>query len=712
MANVAFKRGLQSALPVSAVDGVFYLTTDTNRLYVGQGTNLVELNKSITVVAKVADLPITGVAGGQFYYAELENILCVYSGTEWVQINPDTNTNDDKYVSGVSVTKVEATGDDTGKLKYKLTISQMDKNRISGAEVGVTDVETYFIVDPQDVATAAIDVAASVANGKATIKTNGAGAVGDGFAVEAGSNITIASNGTDGFTINGVGDTTYTLSTATDTAGAKVVLTDSDNRNTNAVFKAGTALSVNGDANGITYSHNNSGVTAGTYGSSASTPSSGESFNIPQIAVDAQGHIITASNQAITLPVDHDTKYKANDVSAANDGKITISISESNGANATTATSEAVLYHKITVDGGNEQTIYNQGSLGSFYSAGKVDELIEDAKAEMDSMTYCGAVASAAAVSSTPNKGDTYKASGDFVLNGTNVKIGDLIIYNGEDVDTTHAYDVTKWDIIPSGNEDTTYTFGTEGVTLWDQPSTSGAKDYFAEFAGDSSEISVDNVSGKIKVSHTTHASGSAGANTAGALAYGGGFKVPKITTNAAGHITAIEDVALTLPASDEVNYNFKADGDTTPYLALTADGTEKATVSIEGDSWIGAVEDDGAINLSHANAGTASKTVGPSANATPAHGESFKVPQVGIDGKGHVSVLEEYTITLPADLNTTYELSGSLSAANNIATMIDTLTPSTGGTTTSAWKLKSNNLTITKEGNDTIVADLVWGSF
>jgi hypothetical protein len=36
MANVAFKRGLSANLPIgNAVDGVFYLTTDTNRLYVG-----------------------------------------------------------------------------------------------------------------------------------------------------------------------------------------------------------------------------------------------------------------------------------------------------------------------------------------------------------------------------------------------------------------------------------------------------------------------------------------------------------------------------------------------------------------------------------------------------------------------------------------------------------------------------------------------------
>ena len=69
MANVLFKRGLQASLPKSnIIDGAFYLTTDTNRLYIGNKTELVELNKSITVVDSVDKLPKTDVEVGQFYY--------------------------------------------------------------------------------------------------------------------------------------------------------------------------------------------------------------------------------------------------------------------------------------------------------------------------------------------------------------------------------------------------------------------------------------------------------------------------------------------------------------------------------------------------------------------------------------------------------------------------------------------------------------------
>ena len=88
MANVMFKRGTQANLNTLIngngdrfVDGSFYLTTDTNRLYVAQSaSNLVELNKSISIVDSVANLPgNTGnpnakVEVGQFYYVTGTNL--------------------------------------------------------------------------------------------------------------------------------------------------------------------------------------------------------------------------------------------------------------------------------------------------------------------------------------------------------------------------------------------------------------------------------------------------------------------------------------------------------------------------------------------------------------------------------------------------------------------------------------------------------------
>lgn len=117
--NLQFLRGTQANLNKieSAIDGAFYLTTDTNRLYVGQGTALVELNKSVTTVSTFDSLPKTNIEEGQFYYVSNINVLCVYKGGKWVQINPDTKL--DSVTT--TVTDIAATEADTFDKKVSIT---------------------------------------------------------------------------------------------------------------------------------------------------------------------------------------------------------------------------------------------------------------------------------------------------------------------------------------------------------------------------------------------------------------------------------------------------------------------------------------------------------------------------------------------------------------------------------------------------------------
>lgn len=57
--------------------------------------------------------------------------------------------------------------------------------------------------------------------------------------------------------------------------------------------------------NSITIAHSNSGATAGNYGdSSAQTPDFGETFKVPYVGVDAQGHVTAASDHTVTLPTE------------------------------------------------------------------------------------------------------------------------------------------------------------------------------------------------------------------------------------------------------------------------------------------------------------------------------------------------------------------------------------------------------------------------
>lgn len=137
-ANIKFLNGLQSDLNTlitngGAIKGAFYLTSDTHRLYIGQEDNNrtdltagaarvvpVPVNEGVTTVANINALPSVanndkaGVAGS-FYYAAAENILCVYNGDTWVQINPDTNTTIDYFYHDI----VTANGKTTLSSKLK-----------------------------------------------------------------------------------------------------------------------------------------------------------------------------------------------------------------------------------------------------------------------------------------------------------------------------------------------------------------------------------------------------------------------------------------------------------------------------------------------------------------------------------------------------------------------------------------------------------------
>ena len=116
MANVIFKRGLQTNLSsIAKEDGVFYLTTDTGRLYVDINNERKLLNQTVQFVGSITELmnksaawtteaernahinDIYYVTGGSSTNNGGGNILCVFTNAVnenggWVQINPDTDT--------------------------------------------------------------------------------------------------------------------------------------------------------------------------------------------------------------------------------------------------------------------------------------------------------------------------------------------------------------------------------------------------------------------------------------------------------------------------------------------------------------------------------------------------------------------------------------------------------------------------------------------
>lgn len=129
MANVLFKRGLQADLPVSGdnsvVDGALYFTTDTKRLFLGNGTNMLPIAEGIQVVTSVSELPTASQHQGEFYFITGSNILAWSDGSTWLQTNPNTKLKADQ--------RAALSTDTTDIGKVKLEFEDTDGTKVVGS---------------------------------------------------------------------------------------------------------------------------------------------------------------------------------------------------------------------------------------------------------------------------------------------------------------------------------------------------------------------------------------------------------------------------------------------------------------------------------------------------------------------------------------------------------------------------------------------------
>lgn len=248
-----FKRGKQASLPTApnVIDGAFYLTTDSHRLYAGikaegaANATLVDLNRYIRTVETVdgatdslASLTATATAG-DFAYVHEGNILAVYKtgskhdkdGDGWVQINKNTDTKN----SAFTVTGSGAT--DNASLTFTVT-------SIDGAtkdELTVSDTITF-------IGTKGVDVSVD-ANGNITVEgctyTLGGEQNGDNYDISltpddddtgvaaskisliAGENITLTAK-TGGVEISAVDDNTTNATLDVNISGEDITVSVTD----------------------------------------------------------------------------------------------------------------------------------------------------------------------------------------------------------------------------------------------------------------------------------------------------------------------------------------------------------------------------------------------------------------------------------------------------------------------------------------------------
>lgn len=490
MSNVGFKRGSQENLDglSSYLDGYFYLTTDTNRLYVAKSeSELVDLTSSINIVDNFLGLPLDvnakkgdaiedseltiqldggAITGGSFCYVKDKNLLLICDGIQddgsisWAQMNPDTNDNIDTTVTGLSAAK-SAESSKT-QLIYNITLKQTKNDLIKKSSAVIDDVVGNLIISSDDLTSIATDVEVGVSS-----------------SVNAEDNsITISTSGT------GAGDS-------------------------DIVIKGGDSITFSVD-------ENNSNV------------------------------VVLEANIPEYTPV---MKVDENDKS-----KLVFGLAEGDDESKL-VTTDSLIYNTITVDG-EQKTVNNQGDLGSFYSAGQIDERLEG----LNAMSYKGTLGAGedATANELPTEnvkiGDTFMVmdEGDYA-GYENCKPGDLFIAFGpEGEDGTINEDELKWVYISAGlDTDTTYSFSCSDNAVKVKASTDEEySDVFKIKAGNN--ISVSTTNSEITVGHA--ASGvlakAYGPSQNVTLSNGGEFSVPGVIVDAQGHITSAANYKYTLPSA------------------------------------------------------------------------------------------------------------------------------------------------------------------
>lgn len=208
---VGFKLGTQAALDAiessKVQNGVFYLTSDTHRLYIGNSDQTISpVNEGVISVATIDDLPDISKNNhqqyqGQFYYITSGNILCVASGRSWVQINSNTNTtitdfNDFITISdsGVVTIKSALTESESGNLinSSGYTIEGENGIKLEVTEATVDGDENVTSPANLKISGDKYSLSAEAASNTATIKLDSANTDNDTqVSLQGGTNVAI-----------------------------------------------------------------------------------------------------------------------------------------------------------------------------------------------------------------------------------------------------------------------------------------------------------------------------------------------------------------------------------------------------------------------------------------------------------------------------------------------------------------------------------------
>lgn len=601
MANVGFLRGSQANLntlmtgKTGIKEGSFYLTNDTNRLYFGKSaTELVALNEGVITVAAIADLPSGADLSneiGHFYYATAENILCVYNGSQWVQINPDTDTQVSSVNTAVVVAENAATA--TTTLKFSRDGKDLDTTenksatlKFVGADLVLTangadgiklTGDTYSIGSSAIAGGVAIDL-----NRDNAADTTRKGKIGS-VNLKAGNAIKLVRDTNGDITVNAttevgsVESTTFTVSQTGQVATIESAVKDS--LSTDPVKDS---FKLAADGNDISLSTDTETKTVKIKGSHFSlSGETKETDNTAKITLksDLTGSAssdfsiaggdnvtVTQNGSAISITaIDTTLDSVAVDAQAAG---YKVTVKDTTTTDGVTTTFDP----KIQLAGGESVSFVN--GIATIPTK-VIDDKITAAKQSMDAMVFKGVAT--AVPTGTQEIGWTYKATGDFTIPAgsvegsaaaANVKTGDLIVATGIEVGGVITSNL-KWYVVPSGDEEnTTYSFarvedgGKVGIKLAPDGMAANVVGQMTVEAGDNIAIAANNADEDGKYQNVKISHGAVGTAVAAPTATKVSQKVDEALVITAhevaydkyGHITGVTAKEYTLKDTDTHN--------------------------------------------------------------------------------------------------------------------------------------------------------------
>lgn len=641
MANVQFLRGTNAGLKANTFtpqDGAFYLTTDTHRLYTGinKGTaqepsiELIELNKSIHVVPSwtangVRTLPDNSnlFEIGQFAFVEDSNILCVYKQVDpdnrkWVQVNPDTNTelfapnNDDtNFYTLFTVGDVNETAADSNN-----NVPRKMSSVITGT---VKDTNNHELSD---------DITLEVAGDLQLVKNN--------------KKLTISYKAPD--------ESVVALNNSAHTVGT------------------GTAQRNNGITLGLSQGGNSAG---------SAFILEGNRIDIEPVADTPNAYSISAEDmytQNLEWGYGSDADQTGFILYLEDNGNQDTS-DQDNGADNRVKTTALDPVIKTKNDGATSSHFENGTLIVDTYDADTIDDLILNAKRDIDAMTYRGTINDATvfgyyysrqtvdSIEYTVSIGDVFKASTDFNISNPenrNFHAGDLIIFKSSAAGTT--------------------------------------------------EDPLEDANGKIpsgKIAYDVIASGND-------FRYEG--SVTKENNNTNKEIVKVKE---TLLGND--GYDNDVNGTDILSFSIEAKDNLKLLNGTAGTIEIGhskkSYTNDSNVSIDGVKATTSTKTYNSTAQTVTA------ITSIVPDVYGHISEYNTQTFYVTDTHNDVSEVKSEYSVTGNVLTnkvtvkTDDNTAGINSGTTSTAAKITSSTLAFTEDTSTTgrnanISIDLVWGSF